>query len=77
MAAEMEQEDQDDVRYYDRNGVEHRLDSEDLRLINGRCRQNPIIKGILAASAAIVILGVTIAIGGVLGYIAIQLRNVF
>jgi hypothetical protein len=73
----MAKEDQDDVRYYDRHGVEHRLDSKDLHLIDGKCRQNPIIEGILAVFAAIIILGVTIAIGGVLGYIAIQLRNVF
>jgi hypothetical protein len=77
METEMAKEDQDDVRYYDRHGVEHRLDSKDLHLIDGGCRQSPIVKGILVASAAIVIFGIAIVIGGVLGYIAIQLRNVF
>ncbi len=77
MAAEMEQEDQDDVRCYDRDGVEHRLDGENLHLIENGCRQSPIIKGILAVSTAIVILGVALLIGSVLGYVAMQLRNVF
>lgn len=73
----MEQEDQDDVRYYDRNGVEHRLGGESRHLIESGCRQSPIIKGILAVSTAIVILGVAYLIGSVLGYVAMQLRNAF
>lgn len=77
MAADMEQEDQDDVRYYDQNGVEHRLGGESRHLIESGCRQSPIIKGILAVSTAIVILGVALLIGSVLGYVAMQLRNAF
>ena len=66
-----------DVRYYDAHGVEQRLDSEDLHLIDGNCQQHPIIKVILTVAVAIAILVGATVLGGVLGYLAIQLRRVF